>query len=91
MIVGAFTEVYDLAVLVAGDADFVPVLDEVRRRGASVVVVAHKASLADDLLRAADRFVPIVTEADRIDDFSPLAVRLKDLHKDGAPLPFLQT
>jgi len=60
MLVGAYTDVYSVAVLVSGDADFVPVVNEVRRRGVMVVLAAMEdGSLSDDLRRAADRFVPI--------------------------------
>jgi len=62
MLVGAFTKLFSVAVLVAGDSDFVPVVDEVRRRGVMVVVAADDGSLAEDLKRAADRFVPIKLE-----------------------------
>lgn len=55
MLVGAFTELFSLAVLVAGDADFVPVVDEVRRRGVHVVLVTSGASSSRELQQAADR------------------------------------
>lgn len=59
MLVGAFTQLFPVAVLVAGDADFVPVVNEVRRRGVMVVVAAEEQSVANDLRRAADRFIAI--------------------------------
>jgi len=59
MLVGAFTKLFDVAVLIAGDADFVPVVNEVKRRGVMVVVAAASASVSDDLRRAADRYYPI--------------------------------
>ena len=59
MVVGAFTKLFSVAVLLSGDSDFVPVVDEVRRCGVMVVVAADQESLAEDLRRAADRFVPI--------------------------------
>lgn len=59
MLVGAFTGIYNIAVLVAGDADFVPVVKEVRRRGIMVVVAAVANSMSEELRRAADRYVPI--------------------------------
>lgn len=59
MLVGAFSGLFDIAVLVAGDADFVPVVEEVKRRGVMVAVAASTASLADDLRRVADRFIDI--------------------------------
>jgi uncharacterized LabA/DUF88 family protein len=59
MLVGAFSSVFDIAVLVAGDADFVPVVEEVKRRGVMVAIVAEPKSLADDLRRVADRHVSL--------------------------------
>ena len=61
MLVGAFSGLFDIAVLVAGDADFTPVVEEVRRRGVMVVVAASGASLSDDLRRVADRYVELVS------------------------------
>lgn len=59
MLVGAFSRLFQVAVLVAGDADFVPVVNEVRRRGVMVAVAASERSMSPDLRRAADRFVAI--------------------------------
>lgn len=63
MLVGAFTDLFPVATLIAGDADFVPVVREVRRRGVLVIVGAAmtqpQASLSDELRRAADRVVDI--------------------------------
>ena len=59
MLVGAFSELFDIAVLVSGDADFTPVVEEVRRRGVMVAVAAVSDSLSDDLRRVADRFIEI--------------------------------
>ena len=52
----------DVALLLAGDADFVPLVDEVRRHGVNVVVIAVETSLADTLRRAADEVWPIDPE-----------------------------
>ena len=43
--------------LVAGDADFVPLAEAVRRAGPHVVVVAFKTSAAEELLAVADYVV----------------------------------
>jgi len=59
MLVGAFTRIYDIAILVTGDADFVPVVAEVRRRGGAVMLVASSDGLSAELLRAADRYIRI--------------------------------
>jgi uncharacterized LabA/DUF88 family protein len=68
MIVGSFDKIFDVAILFAGDADFVPVLREVHRRGVLTVVASDRESTADDLIRSADRFVPI---GPRIIDWFP--------------------
>ena len=59
MLVGAFSGIFDVAILVARDADFVPVVEEVKRRGVMVAVAASSDGLSDDLRRVADRFIEI--------------------------------
>ncbi|RPI74948.1 MAG: NYN domain-containing protein [Desulfobacteraceae bacterium] len=59
MVVGAFSGIYQVAILIAEDSDFVPVINEIRRRGVMVEVVGREDRIADDLLRSADRFFPI--------------------------------
>ncbi len=59
MLVGAFSGLFDIAVIVTGDADFVPVVEEVKRRGVMVAIAASASSLSDDLRRVADRVVDI--------------------------------
>jgi len=59
MVVGAHSGIFDIALLVAGDADFVPVVEEVRKHGVMVALAAAPKSLSDDLRRAADRFVEV--------------------------------
>jgi uncharacterized LabA/DUF88 family protein len=55
MLVGAHNRMYDLAVLVAGDADFVPVVQEVRRNGCMVLIAASRETLSEELRQSADR------------------------------------
>lgn len=57
MLVGAVEHIFDVAILVTGDADFVPVVNEVRRRGVTVVVGGVSATTAKELQTAADRFI----------------------------------
>lgn len=64
MLVGAFNELFPVAVLVAGDADYVPVINEVKRLGVLTVVAASPKSIADELKRAADRFWAITPQLD---------------------------
>lgn len=59
MLVGAFSSLFDIAILVAGDADFVPVVEEVKRRGIMVAVAGSPGSMSDDLRRAADRYIEV--------------------------------
>jgi len=49
----------DVVVLATGDGDFVPLVQEVRRRGASVEVYSFARSTARELVEAADRHVEI--------------------------------
>ena len=55
MLEGAFSKLFDVAILVAGDSDFVPIVNAVRRRGVMVVVAAADWSLSAELRRSADR------------------------------------
>ena len=59
VLVGAFSELFDVAVLVTGDADFTPVVEEVRRRGVMVAIAGVDGSVSDDLRRVADRYIEI--------------------------------
>ncbi len=72
MLVGAFSGLFPIAVLIAGDADFIPVLDEVRRRGVQVVLVTSRTHSSEDLWDAADR-VLFIGSADRDVKLEPLA------------------
>jgi len=59
MLVGSFNKLFDVAVLVSGDEDFVPLVLEVQRRGVSVVVAAVARSTSDELRRVADRYIDL--------------------------------
>lgn len=54
MLEGAFNRLFKVAILIAADSDFVPVVEAVRRRGVMAVVAASEP-LADELRRVADR------------------------------------
>lgn len=72
MLVGAFTGLFDIAVLISGDGDFVPVVQEVKRRGVMVVAVSTSKSLCKDLRTAADRVWELDTT--KTAEFPPLLV-----------------
>ena len=58
MLKGAYDRIFDTAILVTGDADFVPVVEEVRSRGITVVLAAFDdGTLSQDLRAAADRTI----------------------------------
>jgi uncharacterized LabA/DUF88 family protein len=59
MLVGSFNKLFDVAVLVAGDEDFVPLVVEVQRRGVSVVVAAVPGHISQELRGVADRYVDL--------------------------------
>jgi len=64
MVGGAYSGIFDIALLVAGDADFVPVIEEVKRRGVMAAVAASARSISEYLRRAADRFIEIPDSSD---------------------------
>jgi len=49
----------DTAVLVTGDGDFVPLVYAMRAQGCRVEVVSFDRSTSAELIRSADRFIPI--------------------------------
>lgn len=56
----AFRDHYDIGVIVAGDGDYTPLVDEVKRTGKLVYVVfLEKTGLSQQLKLAADKFVGI--------------------------------
>jgi uncharacterized LabA/DUF88 family protein len=59
LVVGAFTRIFDVAILVAGDADFLPAVQEARRRGISVVLAAFPKTMSADLRAEVDRFADL--------------------------------
>lgn len=61
MLSGAYKGIYDTAVLVAGDADYVPLVEEVRRQGRRVVVMFYGPTngLSTELRLSADSFTDL--------------------------------
>lgn len=67
MLVNAFYNNYDVAVLVSGDGDYVPVVEELKRMGKIVIVAFYpEQGLNPTLRRAADRFQAIELGGERI-------------------------
>lgn len=51
----AYKRIADVVVLVAGDSDYIPLVEEVKGEGLLVDLVYHEDSVHGDLLRACDR------------------------------------
>jgi uncharacterized LabA/DUF88 family protein len=62
MLSHAFRGNYETAALVAGDGDYLPLVDEAKRLGKRVVVRFVQAYTSDELRLAADGFSDIVVE-----------------------------
>jgi len=59
MIVAACDNLYDVAIVVSGDRDFVPAVDEVQLRGKKVEVVSFLDFASTSLIRMADKFTDL--------------------------------
>lgn len=55
----AHNNVYDTAILVSGDADYVPAVEAVKAIGKHVEVAFVERGRSMDLRQTADRFVPL--------------------------------
>ncbi|HDI01540.1 MAG TPA: NYN domain-containing protein [Candidatus Bathyarchaeota archaeon] len=66
MLVMAFNDAYDTAILVSGDLDLVAAVEAVKARGKRVEVAMFSNAMSEELRRAADRFVPLEFLLDRI-------------------------
>ena len=65
LVVGAFTGIFDAAILVSGDADFVPAVQEARRRGVVIVLASFKGTTSEELVDACDRVFYLDDEVKR--------------------------
>ncbi len=57
---------YDTAILVSGDADFVPVIEQSRSQGKRIEVVSFRSNTGAALIKAADCYVNLEQLIDRI-------------------------
>lgn len=90
VLTNAFLDNYDILMLMAGDGDYVPVVNEVKRLG-KVVIVAHfgsaGAGLSRELRLSADKFVDIESHfLHRWWRYS-MAEEVDQLVKSSAPAP----
>ena len=59
MVVHALRDNYDVAVVVSGDRDFIPAIQEVQAAGKRVEVAAFNSSCANEMIRQTDKFMPL--------------------------------
>lgn len=66
MLVAAFRDLYDTAILVAGDNDYTSVVDEVKRLGKIVEVASFSFAIGRELKAVADKFIELESLKERI-------------------------
>lgn len=64
MLTMAHDDVYDVAVLVSGDADYVHAVESIKRTGKHVEVACFRSSRSDHLMQRADRVIELNTLPD---------------------------
>lgn len=60
----------DVIALITGDADFVPLVEAIRRAGPHVFVIAFNSTVSTDLKNAADRFYSLPEDSHNLPQFS---------------------
>lgn len=55
----AFEDAYDIAIIVTGDNDFLDAINYIKSKGKKVWIVSFRASLGDDIMRAADGIIKL--------------------------------
>lgn len=59
MVVHALKDNYDVAIVVSGDRDFIPAIQEIQSAGKRVEVAAFSTSCAKEMIRQTDSFVSL--------------------------------
>jgi uncharacterized LabA/DUF88 family protein len=59
MLTNALRDCYDTAILVSGDGDFAPVLEEIARAGKQIENAVFRSSRSDALVSASDLFIEL--------------------------------
>jgi len=62
---------FDEAVLMGGDADYIPIINHLRNSGKIAVVVGRRASVSTDLINAANKFIDLDGIRGRIEKKRP--------------------
>ena len=59
MLTGALRNCYDTAIMVSGDGDFAPVLEEIKREGKQIENATFSSCRSDALINASDLFIEL--------------------------------
>ncbi len=59
MVVHALKDNYDVAIVVSGDRDFIPAIQEIQSAGKRVEVAAFRTSCAGEMIRQTDKFIAL--------------------------------
>lgn len=62
MLTGALRDSYDTAIIVSGDGDFAPVLDEIKREGKQIENATFSSCRSDALINASDLFIELTKD-----------------------------
>ena len=57
IVVGAFRDLYDTAIIVSGDGDFYPAMQAAKDLGKHIEVVAFESNLSPEAKRVADKAI----------------------------------
>ncbi len=66
MLTFAFRDIYDTAILVSGDADYIEAVQTIRDLGKRVEIVSFRGSISPGLRKLADRFIALEEIVDEI-------------------------
>ena len=65
MMIAAQSNFIEYFAIASGDADFIPVVQQIQDLGPRVLILAFEATMSDDLRMEADRFIALPTNPDR--------------------------
>lgn len=66
MVTAARSGFIEYVILASGDADFIPIVEEIQDLGPKVLVLGFSGSMSSDLVLAADRTIELPSNSDRI-------------------------
>lgn len=61
-----FTGSYDVGILVAGDLDYIKTIEVLKQRGVIIEIACFKSTASGELIRSADKYIPLDEIAEKI-------------------------